>query len=120
MNIDSVIEIAPQALQQSRPDPASYDRVSDNWTETEYRVNFGNEQVEGGYWTGSPGSVDFDSWPYTELCVILRGRVAVEDRSGRRREFGAGDSFAIPQGFHGTWHTLEETEKIFMGVHKAL
>ncbi|MDI2098314.1 cupin domain-containing protein [Ruicaihuangia caeni] len=117
--MDQIVTLSPTALEGSVPDPASYDEVSDGWTETEYRADFGNSAVEGGYWTGSAGSVAFESWPYTELCVVLRGRVAVEDESGARREFGAGESFVIPQGFKGVWHTLEDTEKVFMGVHRA-
>lgn len=120
MSIDKIIDLNPGALKGSQPDPASYGQASADWCETEYRVNFHNQSVEGGYWTGSAGNISFESWPYRELCVILRGRVAIEDSTGQIREFGAGESFVIPQGFRGTWHTLEDTEKVFMGVRENL
>ena len=117
--VRDVATVSPRALAASRPPVDSYETVSDGWSEQEYRVDFGNPAVEGGYWTGDPGSVSFDAWPYSELCVILRGRVAVEDRDGARAEYGAGESFLIPQGFSGIWHTLEPTEKIFVGVQRG-
>ncbi|MEJ6489869.1 cupin domain-containing protein [Leucobacter sp. USCH14] len=115
--IDAVTDVRSSTLPGSTPPLDSYDHVSSGWSETEYRADLGNPAVEGGYWCGGEGSVSFDSWPYTELCVILSGRVAVEDSEGRRREWGAGQSFLIPQGFSGTWLTLEPTEKVFVGVH---
>lgn len=118
-SIENVQRIHPSALPGSRPALDSYDAVSDGWSEEEFRADFGNPAVEGGYWRGEPGHVSFDSWPYTELCVIISGRVAVEDRDGACAEYRAGESFLIPQGFTGTWHTLEATEKIFVGVHRG-
>lgn len=116
--VESVARVSPEALSASRPPLDSYETVSEGWTEREYRLDFGQPAVEGGYWTGEAGSVSFASWPYSELCVILKGRVAVEDRSGARIEYGPGESFLIPQGFSGIWHTLEATEKIFVGVRR--
>lgn len=117
LSVHDIIEVSKETLTASRPPIESYDSVSKVWEEAEYRVDLGNSAVEAGYWTGAPGSISFDSWPYSELCVILSGRVAVEDSSGQRRVYGAGQSFLVPQGFSGRWHTLEATEKIFIGVH---
>lgn len=118
-SVRDIRSISPELLRASQPPLDSYETVSDGWSEREYRIDLGHSAVEGGYWTGEAGSVSFDSWPYSELCVILRGRVAVEDRTGARVEYGAGESFLIPQGFSGIWHTLEATEKIFVGVQQG-
>jgi uncharacterized cupin superfamily protein len=115
--VTAIRALTPAALTASAPPLESYDSVSPDWEEHEYRVELGSASVEAGYWTGSRGSVGFDSWPYNELCVILKGRVRVEAADGGVRDFGAGESFLIPQGFSGVWHTLEPTEKIFVGVH---
>lgn len=117
--VADIVAVHSSTLAGSTPPVESYDRVSPGWQESEHRVEMGAPAVEGGYWVGEPGSVAFDSWPYNELCVILSGRVAVEDSTGVRLEWGAGESFQIPQGFSGVWHTLEPTEKVFVGVTSA-
>ncbi len=66
-----------------------YDDVSEGWNETEFRAFELAGGHFGGYWRGAPGEVYFRSWPYDEVCVITRGRVAIEDNQGRRREFSA-------------------------------
>lgn len=98
------------------PDLADYDGVSDGWSEAEYRAQLVDTRSVAGFWEGEPGWVAFDSWPYNEVCVIVSGRVAIEDQDGIRVEFGAGDAFTVPAGFRGVWHTLESTKKVFVGV----
>ncbi|HBO6304404.1 TPA: cupin domain-containing protein [Pseudomonas aeruginosa] len=93
-----------------------YDDVSEGWNETEFRAFELAGGHFGGYWRGAPGEVYFRSWPYDEVCVITRGRVAIEDNQGRRREFSAGAAFHVPAGFEGRWITLEETEKHFIAI----
>ena len=98
------------------PDLADYDDHSEGWAEAEYRAGLEQTRSIAGYWEGEPGWVRIDVWPYNEVCVVLDGRVGIEDESGERREFGAGEAFLIPAGFSGVWHTLEPTRKIFVGV----
>jgi uncharacterized cupin superfamily protein len=98
------------------PALADYDAVSPGWSEAEYRARLADTASVAGFWEGEPGSVAFDSWPYNEVCVILSGRVAVEAEDGEYLEFSAGEAFTVPAGFRGVWHTLERTEKIFVGV----
>lgn len=101
------------------PSPADYDSVSANWVEAEYRIP---GQIEGalvGFWRGEPGSVSFDSWPYTEVCVVVSGRVGVESAEGELREYTGGQAFVVPRGFRGTWHTFEPTTKYFVGIDAA-
>lgn len=98
------------------PVPSDYDTLSAAWSEEEHRVDLGDSGSIAGYWEGQPGWVSFDSWPYTEICVIIEGRVAVEHSDGTRDEFAAGDAFVIPAGHTGIWHTLEPTRKYFVGV----
>jgi uncharacterized cupin superfamily protein len=98
------------------PDPDGYDRVSEGWSEAEYRAVDLAEDSLGGLWEGEPGSVWFESWPYTEFCVMISGRVAVVDAAGGRREFGPGEAFVVPRGFRGSWETLEPSVKYFVAM----
>jgi uncharacterized cupin superfamily protein len=98
------------------PDLSDYSAASEGWAEAEYRADASASTPIVGFWEGKPGWVAFDAWPYTEICVIIRGRVAIEDEHGDRREFADGSAFIVPQGFRGRWHTLEPTTKYFVGV----
>jgi uncharacterized cupin superfamily protein len=115
--IDRVRSVEPANGERFVPPLSDYHLLSAEWAEEEFRV-FGGAAVSytGGYWRGEPGAVRFDSWPYDEICVILKGRVAVQDTAGRRKEFGPGEAFHIPQGFQGDWITLEPSEKVFIAV----
>ncbi|GAA2209008.1 hypothetical protein GCM10009850_044660 [Nonomuraea monospora] len=119
MSIDQVREIHAGAGERFVPPLSDYHLLSVAWAEQEFRV-FGGQATSftGGYWTGEPGAVRFDSWPYDEICVILKGRVAVRDPAGRSKEFGAGEAFYIPQGFQGDWITVEPSEKVFLAVSR--
>lgn len=98
------------------PSLEDYDDVSEHWVEVEYLADTVPNHVLAGAWEGEPGWVRFDTWPYTEICVIQSGRVAVEDDAGNSWTYGAGEAFLIPAGFQGVWRTLEPTRKIFVGV----
>lgn len=115
MSIDTVTTIDVTGSRVV-PDPASYINASPGWTEAEFRAFELLNGSLGGLWEGEPGQVSFDSWPYTEVCVILSGHVAIEDHLGGRRDFRDGDAFVVPQGFRGTWITVAPTRKVFVGV----
>lgn len=117
MNIDDVQRLACGMGERVIPDLASYDAGrSEVWVEAEYRATLPATDALVGAWEGEPGWVSFDSWPYHEVCVVLSGRVAIEDESGARADFEAGEAFVVPAGFRGTWHTIESTRKIFVGI----
>lgn len=97
------------------PGLSDYDDASADWSEAEFRAETPGESVVGA-WTGAPGWVRMDVWPYTEVCVIKTGSVEIEDSTGETRRFGAGDAFVIPEGFSGIWRTLEPCEKVFVGL----
>jgi uncharacterized protein len=48
-----------------------------------------------------------------ELCVIVAGRVEIENSAGERHTLAAGDAFVVPAGFEGTWTVLEECTKFY-------
>lgn len=98
------------------PPLEDYDDASPGWRETEHRARLVGTASVAGFWEGDPGWVRIDNWPFNEVCVLLAGRVAIEDVHGERFEFGAGEGFVIPAGFRGIWHTLEPSEKYFVGV----
>lgn len=70
-----------------------------------------------GVWQCTPGK-----WRVTyaqdELSVMLAGRLLITDPDGKSRRFGAGDSFAVPAGFRGTWEVMETVRRIF-AVHQS-
>jgi uncharacterized protein len=115
--IDDVVLVAPETGTGTVPPVEDYEVLSPRWEEVEYRV-FGGEARSyfGGFWTGEPGAVRFDAWPYDEICVVLTGRVAVVDRAGGRKEFSAGQAFFVPQGLAGDWITVEPSAKVFIAV----
>lgn len=116
MSIESLQTLSPQHGTKVVPGRPDYDDASPSWTEAEYRAHLGESASLAGFWEGEPGWVRIDEWPYHEVCVILSGRVAIEDAEGQRREFGDGEAFVVPRGFRGIWHTLAPTRKIFVGI----
>ncbi|MCV7287940.1 DUF861 domain-containing protein [Mycolicibacterium wolinskyi] len=116
MNIDAVTTVDTVHTFRVVPDPDSYTSVSSEWAEEEFRAFELDNGSLGGLWRGKPGSVYFERWPYTEMCVIINGHIAIEDSDGGRRDFRTGDAFVIPEGFRGTWVTVTPTEKYFVGV----
>jgi uncharacterized cupin superfamily protein len=91
--------------------------ASAGWRETEWR-SFGaaDDAPYGGAWTGEPGSLLLEDYPYDEVCVMLTGVVALVDATGARREFRAGEAFFVPRGFSGTWETVEPSTKVFVAL----
>lgn len=116
MSIQDVQLVSKQTARKVVPAPDSYDHRSEDWQETEYRTVEQAEDSLGGIWEGEPGSVSFNSWPYTEFCVLTQGQVAVIDHQGLRRDFHPGDAFVIPKGFQGTWLTVVPSSKYFVAM----
>ncbi|WP_182903036.1 cupin domain-containing protein [Microbispora sp. H10830] len=116
MAITQIQVLVPGTGTDVVPSPRDYDEVSEGWEEVEHRARLSSDHSVAGAWVGEPGSVRIRHWPYDEICVIQTGRVAIEDADGGRAEFGPGETFLVPAGFDGWWHTLEPTRKIFVGV----
>lgn len=115
--INAIIRIDADPSKAFVPSLSDYIEPSPGWTETEYRcLSIASTRTTVGYWTGEPGAVSFESWPYTEVCSILAGKVAIEDKFEKRVEFSSGDGFIVPKGFMGRWITLEPSTKIFMAI----
>lgn len=117
MDITAVKRLSSEDVQRYVPPLSDYKAASAAWEEAEYRhIEAPNSNVVVGYWTGSPGEVTLDPWPYTEVCSILSGSVAIRDASGSRLDFQAGDAFIVPRGFVGQWITVEPTSKLFVAI----
>lgn len=69
-------------------------------------------QFHAGRWSSTMGRWRV-RYTENELCVMTAGRVALQDVTGARLEFNAGDAFIVPAGFEGTWEVLEECSKIY-------
>ena len=116
--VEAIIRISKECGQHHIPPLDDYQNPTPNWTEAEYRCwtadSAANPAV--GYWKGEPGEVSFESWPYTEVCSILMGSVALRDSKGKVIVFGCGEGFIVPKGWCGSWLTLEPSEKIFVAL----
>ncbi|MFG1955168.1 cupin domain-containing protein [Micromonospora sp. NPDC048830] len=117
MPISDVVRLSEGSGVPTVPPLEEYELLSQQWEEVEYRAYGGPaKEYFGGYWTGEPGSVRFDAWPYDEICVILTGHVALVDADGARADFHAGEAFFVPRGFAGDWVTVKHTSKVFVAV----
>jgi uncharacterized cupin superfamily protein len=118
VNIDSIKVIEADESRKFVPPLSDYSVLSRSWEEAEFHcVDLKSDNVRVGYWVGEPGSILLSPWTYTEVCSILRGRVAIDDRQGGRREFTAGQGFVVPKGFSGEWITIEPSAKIFVAIY---
>ena len=82
-------------------------------TETLNHYTDPTEHFFAGIWSSSIGAKSVN-YTEEEVCIILEGRVRLTDLVGNAKEFIAGDTFAIPAGFKGTWETLEAVKKIYV------
>jgi uncharacterized cupin superfamily protein len=117
MDISAIRNITTERARQHVPPLTDYSACSTGWSEVEYRhFEAASPHVVVGFWSGSPGEITLDSWPYTEICSILSGRVAIRDRKGDRIEFSVGATFLVPKGFAGDWITIESATKLFVAI----
>ena len=112
----NVIDFRHQPLEVSQRRLADLpDRVvkGDPRHETHLHFRSTDGSLIAGSWTSTPGKwrtfKDRD-----EYCHIITGRCALISEAGQRWEFGAGQSFMIPNGFSGYWEILETTTKHFV------
>lgn len=116
-DIGRIVKLGSEGASAHVPPLSDYLDVSANWSEAEYRCyEAAGAKVTVGYWTGEAGRIALDPWPYTEVCSIVSGRVALRDRQGRELVFGAGDGFVVPKGWAGIWITLEPSSKFFVMI----
>ena len=111
-----IIDFRQEPLDISRRRLADLpDRVvaGDPQHETELHFRCPDGTLFAGSWTSPPVKwrtfLDRD-----EYCHIITGRCALISEAGQRWEFGAGQSFMIPNGFSGYWEILETTTKHFV------
>ena len=52
-------------------------------------------------------------WHYddTEVCYLLKGKVVVKTKEGKKVEFGAGDLVTFPKGLSCIWEIKEPVKK---------
>jgi uncharacterized cupin superfamily protein len=94
------------------------DRVFDGDPHHTTQIRFESPDgiVMSGTWTSTPGKwhvfADRD-----EICFILSGHCRLVSKDGIAKDFRAGDSFIIPNGFEGHWDVVETTKKHFLVRH---
>ena len=70
-------------------------------------------------WESGPGVLQTDAYPHDEYCLVLEGHLVVTNRSGRREEFGPGDTFVIPKGWAGTWNMTTRFKKQYVAFEET-
>jgi hypothetical protein len=70
-------------------------------------------------WESGPGVLKTDAYPHDEYCLVLAGHLIVTNRSGRREEFGPGDTFVIPKGWAGTWNMTTRFKKQYVAFEEV-
>ena len=111
-----IIAFSDQPAESSRRRLADLpDRVveGDPLHQTDLLFRSPDGMMIAGIWTSTPGKwhafTDRD-----EFCHIISGCCALIASDGERREFTAGQSFMIPNGFAGYWEVIETTTKHFV------
>jgi uncharacterized cupin superfamily protein len=70
------------------------------------------QQFFAGRWSSTRGKWRI-RYSESEFCCLINGRVALENMSGERWQFGPGDAFVVPSGFEGTWEVIEDCTKFY-------
>ncbi|MEJ0087297.1 MAG: cupin domain-containing protein [Pseudomonadota bacterium] len=70
------------------------------------------QQFHSGTWSSTVGTWRI-RYSESEFCCLTRGRVALENLTGQRWEFGVGEGFVVPAGFEGTWQVIEDCTKFY-------
>jgi len=69
-------------------------------------------------WESGPGILKTDGYPHDEYCLVLEGHLIITNQSGRREEFGPGDTFVIPKGWVGTWNMTTRLKKQYVAFEE--
>jgi len=59
-----------------------------------------------------PVKLEIRGWPETEVIQLVTGRVTLTQADGASRQYAAGDTFVLPEGFKGVWDQPEKLSKI--------
>lgn len=70
-------------------------------------------------WESGPGTLKSDGYPRDEYCRVLEGHLVVTNASGRREEFGPGDTFVIPKGWAGSWNMTTRFKKQYVAFEES-
>lgn len=76
--------------------------------------------IDVGIWECTPGTFTARRDDYTEVCVLLSGRVTLEVDGQDPLTLSAGDYFVTPRGWVGTWHVHETVRKVYVIVADRL
>ncbi len=66
-----------------------------------------------GFWEAMPGTYRV-TYKADEFIHLFEGKVTLSEDGGETKQYVAGDSFQIPNGFVGLWKTDERIRKVFV------
>jgi uncharacterized cupin superfamily protein len=82
-----------------------------------YAAKAGDESISVGVWESQPQEsppADFFTPDSSEFVYVLEGSVTLEDKSGRKDTFKAGDAFIIPRGMSVKWIQPEYLKEFWL------
>lgn len=102
-------DIGQAVLKATAGTPGVMEAVAELWVDT-------HRGVDVGIWECTPGRFSATRDGYSEICVLLSGRVTLEVEGQKPIPLCAGDTFVTPSGWRGTWHVHETVRKIYVIV----
>jgi uncharacterized cupin superfamily protein len=72
-------------------------------------------KLRAGIWRSTAYTERYDSYPFDEFMVILKGEVTLENDL-MSETFRPGDAFLVPKGFKGNWRQPVEVVKFYVIV----
>lgn len=69
--------------------------------------------VHGGVWESTSGTFQADTTGYIEFGHIVEGSCRVVDPDSTVNTLETGDSFVMPEGYHGRWEVDSFVKKIY-------
>ncbi|MFI7008823.1 cupin domain-containing protein [Streptomyces sp. NPDC050145] len=64
---------------------------------------FVGDELTCAVYDSDDGTVSFSDLPYDEHVYVLHGRALLTSVDGQQHVYRAGDAFAVPRGWTGTW-----------------
>lgn len=67
------------------------------------KIWFTSSTLTTAVYEADGGTLQFVDFPYDEQVTVLKGTAVLTTSDGTSQRFNAGDVFAVPKGWNGTW-----------------
>lgn len=73
------------------------------------------DTLEVGLWESGPGTLQLSDHPADEVVHLVSGELElVDETTGQRLRFTAGDHFVVPKGFTGLWIMKTKVRELYV------